>query len=100
MKNKYFIPVFLVVITLLAGGLSMQIAKQLMQIGLLDSAAPLWDSSFLVDEHSWAGELLYALVGYDSRPAPIQGVFYLLTIAPIVSACIWQAWRLRVKTYE
>lgn len=100
MRKKYFLPIFMVVITLLACGLSMQIAKQLMQIGLLDSAAPLWDSSFLVNEHSWVGELLYALVGYDSRPTPIQGFFYLLTVTPILIAGIWHAWRLRVNTHE
>lgn len=100
MRENYFLPVFLVVITLLAGGLSMQVAKQLMQIGLLDSGAPLWDSSFLVDEHSWLGELLYALVGYDSRPAPIQGIFYLFTVAPILLTSLWQLMRSRVNTHE
>jgi high-affinity iron transporter len=94
------LPVFLLVITLLAAGLAMQIAKQLMQIGLLDSGTPLWDSSFLVDEHSWFGELLYALLGYDSRPAPVQGFFYLLTVAPILVAFVWHRWRLRVSTDE
>ena len=100
MRKKYFLPVFLVVITLLAGGLSMQIAKQFMQMGLLNSTAPLWDSSFLVNEHSWLGELLYALLGYDARPVPIQGTFYLLTIAPILLASIWHAWRLRDNPHE
>jgi high-affinity iron transporter len=100
MRKKYFFPIFMIVITLLACGLSMQIAKQLMQIGMLDSGAPLWDSSFLVNEHSWFGELLYALVGYDSRPTPIQGFFYLLTITPILVSVIWHAWRLRVKAHE
>jgi high-affinity iron transporter len=97
MSKRFFIPVFLIVISLLAGGLSMQIAKQLMQIGLLDSGAPLWDSSFLVSEHSWLGELLYALLGYDSRPAPVQGIFYALTVAPILLASLWHAWRVRAK---
>lgn len=100
LSRTYFLPIFITVITLLAGGLSMQVAKQLMQIGLLDSDAPLWDSSFLVNEHSWLGELLYALVGYDSRPTPIQGIFYLLTIAPILFASIWHAWRLRGNAHE
>lgn len=100
MRHGYFLPVFLLVITLLAAGLAMQIAKQLMQIGLLDSGTPLWDSSFLVDEHSWFGELLYALLGYDSRPAPVQGFFYLLTVAPILVAFVWHRWRLRVSTHE
>ncbi|WP_331344361.1 FTR1 family protein [Cellvibrio sp. UBA7661] len=99
MREKYFLPVFLVVITLLAGGLSMQVAKQLMQIGLLDSGLPLWDSSFLIDEHSWLGELLYALVGYDSRPAPVQGIFYLFTVAPILLASMWRLVRSRVNTH-
>ena len=100
MREKYFLPIFLVVITLLAGGLSMQIAKQLMQIDLLASGAPFWDSSFLVNEHSWVGELLYALLGYDSRPTAIQGFFYLLTIAPILLASLWRAWRARVMTHD
>lgn len=100
MHKKYFVPVFLVVITLLAGGLSMQIAKQFLQIGLLNSTAPLWDSSFLVNEHSWLGELLYALLGYDARPAPIQGIFYLLTVSPILLAWVWHTWRLRVNAHE
>lgn len=98
MSKRFFLPVFLIVISLLAGGLSMQIAKQLMQIGLLDSGAPLWDSSFLVNEHSWLGELLYALLGYDSRPAPVQGIFYIFTVAPILLASLWHVWRLRVKS--
>jgi len=97
MRKNYFLPIFLVVITLLAGGLSMQITKQFMQMGLLNSTAPLWDSSFLVNEHSWLGELLYALLGYDARPAPIQVIFYLLTVAPVLLTYIWHVWRLRVN---
>lgn len=97
MSKRFFLPIFLIVISLLAGGLSMQIAKQLMQIGLLDSGPPLWDSSFLINEHSWLGELLYALLGYDSRPAPVQGIFYVFTVAPILLASLWHVWRVRVK---
>ena len=100
MREKYFLPVFLVVITLLAGGLAMQIAKQFMQMGWLDSTTPLWDSSFIVNEHSWLGELLYALLGYDARPAPIQVIFYLLTIAPILLCSAWNLWRLREMNHE
>jgi high-affinity iron transporter len=97
MSRRLFVPVFLIVISLLAGGLSMQIAKQLMQVGLLDSGTPLWDSSFLVNEHSWAGELLYALLGYDSRPAPVQGIFYAITLTPIIFASVYYSLRARAK---
>lgn len=74
---------------LLCGGLAMQIAKQLMQIGVLDSTEPLWDSSQLVNEHSWVGELLYALIGYDSSPSTIQVIFYGLAITPLVLTLAW-----------
>jgi high-affinity iron transporter len=97
MRPVFFLPVFLLIAALLAGGLSMQIAKQLLQIGMLDSAEPLWDSSFIANEQSWFGELLYALLGYDAQPTPIQILFYLVAIAPILFALIWSAWRLRGK---
>ncbi|WP_323815241.1 FTR1 family protein [Cellvibrio sp. NN19] len=100
MPEKFFFPSFIVMIQLWAGGLSMQIAKQLMQIDLLSSGAPLWDSTFLVNEHSWLGELLYALIGYDSRPSLVQGIFYLSTVTPILLALIWHLWRLRAITHE
>lgn len=67
----------------------MQIAKQLLQIGILDSTEPLWDSSGIVNEHSWQGELLYALIGYDASPAAIQIIFYCLAISPLLLAAIW-----------
>lgn len=86
MNDKYFALTFLAVIMLLAGGLSPQIAKQFLQIGFLDSNGPIWDSSFLIDEKSWAGELLHALVGYDAQPTAIQAYFYLAAVMPIVLA--------------
>ncbi|QEY10814.1 FTR1 family protein [Cellvibrio sp. KY-YJ-3] len=108
MRRQFFLPTFLVIATLLAGGLSMQIAKQLLQIGLLDSAEPLWDSSFIVAEQSWLGELLYALLGYDAQPTPIQIIFYGAAIAPIllaglflvVQAVVGGVWRKRDQNHD
>ncbi|MET0357007.1 MAG: FTR1 family protein [Cellvibrio sp.] len=89
MQEKYFTPVFLIVITLLSGGLSLQVAKQFMQIGVLDSNGPLWNSSFLVEEKSWVGELLYALFGYDAQPNAVQAYFYIAATLPMVISVIW-----------
>ncbi len=108
MRRQFFLPTFLVIATLLVGGLSMQIAKQLLQIGLLDSAEPLWDSSFIVAEQSWLGELLYALLGYDAQPTPIQIIFYGAAIAPIllaglflvVQAVVGGVWRKRDQNHD
>lgn len=94
--RHYFMRLFSLAVTLLIGGLSMQIAKELMQVGLLDSTAPLWDSSGIVSEHSWLGELLYALVGYDARPNRIQVIFYLMAVVPVVillTIACYRAWR-------
>ncbi|RYY75467.1 MAG: hypothetical protein EOO52_08700 [Gammaproteobacteria bacterium] len=92
MRNKYFLPGFIIVVTLLAGGLSLQIAKQFLQIGLLESNGPLWDSSFLINEKSWLGELLYALFGYDAQPTAIQSYFYLAATSPMLLAFFY-CWR-------
>lgn len=90
---RLFLYLLFIFLMLLCGGLSMQIAKQLLQIGILDSAAPLWDSSNLINEHSWLGELLYALIGYDSSPSTIQVIFYWLAVAPLVLAVAWHGYR-------
>ncbi len=86
---RRFLDFLFVFLLLLSGGLSMQIAKQLMQIGVLDSTEPLWDSSQLVNEHSWVGELLYALIGYDSSPSAMQVIFYGIAITPLVLILAW-----------
>ena len=100
MPEKYFLAVFIMVMMLVAGGFAMQIAEQLMQVGLLESTAPLWDSSFLVSEQSWTGELLYALIGYDAKPTITQGIFYLAAIAPVLIAVVWHLFRSKVNTHE
>ena len=97
MHQKHFIPGFLVVMTLLAGGLSLQVAKQFLQIGLIDSNGPMWDSSFLIDEQSWAGELLYALFGYDAQPTAIQAYFYLAAALPMLLTFLYCWWFARWK---
>lgn len=86
---RLFLHIFFVLLIFLCGGLAMQIAKQLLQIGVLDSTAPLWDSSNLVSEHSWLGELLYALIGYDASPSAAHVIFYGLAITPLLLILAW-----------
>lgn len=86
---RTFLILLFVFLVFLCGGLSMQIAKQLLQIGVLDSTTPLWDSSNIVNEHSWFGELLYALIGYDASPAAVQVIFYWLAVTPLLLIVIW-----------
>ena len=62
---------------LLAAGMAAQAAGFLVQAGKLPGLAePLWDSSALVPEHGFIGQLLHALVGYAERPSGMQVVFF------------------------
>lgn len=42
---------------------------------------PLWNSSWLLSEHSIIGKILGVLIGYDTDPTGMQLIFYLSTIA-------------------
>jgi high-affinity iron transporter len=73
-------------ILLLAAGMAAQGAAFLVQADLLPSFGDeLWDTSGLLSEGSIPGQVLHALVGYVSRPAGIQVVFYIATLAVIGS---------------
>lgn len=73
-------------ITLLAAGLAAQAMFNLQQAGYLRIwTKPLWNSGWLLDEHSLVGQLLHTLVGYSSRPNGMQLIVYLGTIAIIVA---------------
>jgi high-affinity iron transporter len=90
---RMFLIILFIFLIFLCGGLSMQIARQLLQIGILTSAGPLWDTSTIVNEHSWLGELLYALIGYDSSPNAIQIIFYCIAVIPLLLALLWGWYR-------
>jgi len=70
-----------VLVLLLAAGMASQAAHFLIQADLLPSlAAPLWDTSTLLPEDNLPGILLHSLIGYDSRPAGMQLIFYIAVL--------------------
>jgi len=64
------------VLAVVAAGLLGQAALQLIQADWLPSQSPLWDSSAWLPENSVSGQLLYALIGYEATPTPIQAACY------------------------
>ena len=50
------------------------------QADFISSQSALWDSSFIVDERSLFGQLLYALIGYESTPSFVQVVCYVVSV--------------------
>lgn len=78
LPRQYTLPVVLVLLALVGGGLCLQAAQQLVQADWLPSAMPVWDTSTLLDENSLMGQLLYALIGYEATPTPAEVIAYLL----------------------
>jgi high-affinity iron transporter len=81
---RWFFAATGILVLLLAAGMASQAAHFLIQADLLPSlAAPLWDTSSVLPESGLPGMLLHSLVGYDSRPAGMQIVFYLVALVAI-----------------
>jgi high-affinity iron transporter len=70
----------LVIMALIGAGMVLQAVQYLEQTGMLPMQAPLWNASGWISEVSLTGQLLYALIGYEATPTPLQIIFYLLTL--------------------
>lgn len=93
---RWFFAATGILVLLLAAGMASQAAHFLIQADLLPSlAAPLWDTSAALPESGLPGMLLHSLIGYDSRPAGMQIVFYLTALVAIFIGMKWVARRPR-----
>ena len=91
---RWFFAATGMLVLLLAAGMASQAAHFLIQADLLPSlAAPLWDTSAVLPENSIPGMLLHSLIGYDSRPAGMQLVFYFTALIAIAVGMKWVARR-------
>lgn len=98
---RWFFTATGVLVLLLAAGMASQAARFLIQADLLPSlASPLWDTSAILPENGLPGMLLHSLVGYDSRPAGMQLVFYLAALAAISIGMKWAARRHRASKHK
>ena len=81
---RWFFAATSTLVLLLAAGMASQAAKYLIQADLLPSFwNPLWDTPKLVSEQTLTGMLLHSLIGYDSRPAGMQVLFYITVLIAI-----------------
>jgi high-affinity iron transporter len=71
-------------ILLLAAGMAAQAANFLVQADLPPPlGTELWDTSFVLTDHSLVGSILHTLIGYTAQPTGIQLVFYMATLIVI-----------------
>ena len=89
---RWFFTATSVLVLLLAAGMASQAAHFLIQADLLPSlVAPLWDTSALLPENGLPGMLLHSLIGYDSRPAGMQIIFFVTALLGIIAGMRWTA---------
>lgn len=74
----------LILLALFCGNMLSQSALQLTQADLLPAGPFLWDSSAWLPESSVTGRLLYALVGYESRPSALEVCAYLAGLVSVL----------------
>ncbi|TGD75139.1 hypothetical protein E4634_03795 [Mangrovimicrobium sediminis] len=87
----------LCLVAVIGAGLVVQSSQLLEQIDWIAPGEPLWNTSAWLSEESVPGQLLYAVVGYEASPAPLQAWLWLGS-ALAVPAAWWLGrapWRQR-----
>lgn len=81
----------LTLLTLVSAGMISQATQLLIQADWLPSQLPLWNTGEWLSEKSIVGQLLYALIGYEATPTPLQFTLYLIGLFLPVSLLVIQA---------
>ena len=93
---KHFFTVTGVMVLLLAASMASQAARLLVQADLLPSlGAPLWDSSGVLAQTTPLGTMLHGLIGYETQPAGMQVLVYVVVVLGIAAGMRWVASRAR-----
>jgi high-affinity iron transporter len=71
-------------LALFAGNMLSQAVMQLTQADWIPATQALWDSSNWLPEQSILGQLLYALVGYESTPSLWHVLAYLVGFGAVI----------------
>lgn len=96
LPRKWGVIASFVLMALIAGNMLSQATLQLTQADWISSAGAMWDSSAWIPENSLAGQLLYALVGYEATPSAAQVAAYfggVLTLLGVIFTARKRHWR-------
>jgi high-affinity iron transporter len=86
-------------ILLLTAGLAAQAAGFLVQVDVIPSlGGPVWDTTWLLSEKSVLGKVLHTLIGYESRPAGVQVLCYIVVLGVLMLLSYAASSRTRQKT--
>lgn len=98
LKQRKGVGVCLVALVFISASMVTQALQLLIQADIVISQAPLWNSSEWVSEGSITGQILYALLGYESTPTPVQvgGYFLSLAISSAIAFSSFNAFKWRI----
>jgi high-affinity iron transporter len=85
LNRRWSAHVLVSMLTLITAGMAVQVVMNLMQAGVIESQLPLWNTSDLIAEASIAGQLLYALIGYEATPTPSQVECYTAVVVLVLA---------------
>jgi high-affinity iron transporter len=77
-------------LSLFSGNMLSQAALQLTQADWIPAAKALWNTSGWISETSIPGQLMYALIGYEATPSPVQVLAYATGVV-LVYVAAWLA---------
>lgn len=100
LPQRYTLGVACGLMTLVAAGMCIQATQLLIQADWLPAQSPLWDTSHWLPEGSVIGQLLYALVGYEASPSPVEVGIYLVSALLMLGLLFWARRRARVKAKQ
>ena len=83
LSGRWRYGLILIFMTSIAAGMFCEVIAFLAQAGLINEGYPIWTSEALVAENSITGQVLYALIGYESTPSKVQAVIYWGTLVPV-----------------
>lgn len=86
-------------VCLMGTGTVMQATMLLEQVDWLPAGKALWDSSSILSEQSIAGELMYAVFGYEATPSSTQALLYTVCIVSMMVAYLLGS-RIRRRSFE
>lgn len=75
------VTVAFILIALVASGMFLQSSQLLIQADFLPQTQVLWNSEWLLPEKSNFGELLRAMIRYESSPSVVEALFYLTSLS-------------------
>ncbi|AWN14453.1 FTR1 family protein [Salinisphaera sp. LB1] len=88
--TRYLFSVTSWMILLLAAGMAADAAGFLTQAGVLPALGnSLWNTSWVLTEHSLVGRVLHILIGYTQRPSGMQLLFYLAALV-LIGGAMWR----------